>query len=82
MVDSGFLILKDKHRNRIKIELSEMQLLSVIRILGLMDTTGEVADNDITGYDDKSLLKINCQILDEHKEIFGNVNYLPMKSND
>lgn len=79
MLANGTLTLRDENDNEINIDLSTMQLLTVIRILGLKDTTGNAADNQISCFGDKGLLTINCKLLDQHKYLFGEYKYpIPM----
>ena len=79
MLASGTLTLRDENGNELNMDLSTMQLLTIIRVLGLKDTTGNAADNQITCFGDKGLFNINYQLLDKHKYIFGEYKYpIPM----
>lgn len=71
MIINGTLTVWDENGNDLNVDLSTMQLLTIIRILGLQDEK----DGGITCFGDKGLININMQLLDKHKYLFGEYKY-------
>lgn len=73
MVQGGTIRLFDEFGNDLNIDLSAMQLLTIIRILGLEQNPNNI--NDISCFGDKGLLNINIHVLDKNPQLFGQYKY-------